>query len=82
MSSMLGCQVIPSLPLPFPPDAQQIILMRAVVESGATTALEGTDRHAIMDILVERGYMIKNYCPEALSVYQFSMSHQGMEAIK
>ena len=69
-------------PLPFPPDAQEIALMSAVENGGIAVASEGTDRYAIMDILVERGFMIKNYCPEALSVYQFSMSHQGMEAIK
>ena len=82
MSSMLGCQVIPSLPLPFPPDAQQIILMRAVVESGATTALEGTDRHAAMTVLVDGGFLSRLHCPTALGVHQFQVTSAGLEVLQ
>ncbi len=71
------------LPLPFPPDSQQVALMQAIVKGGNhAIASEGTDRYDLFEKLVEGGYMARVHCPGALGVHQFSVTLQGLEVIQ
>lgn len=70
------------LPLPFPPDPQQIELLRWAAENGGhAIASEGTARFECLSHLVDSGHMSKHLCEKALGVYQFSVTNQGREAI-
>ncbi|RLA19356.1 MAG: hypothetical protein DRQ56_05570 [Gammaproteobacteria bacterium] len=70
------------LPLPFPPDRQQVELMRAVAGTGVAVASPGTDLYATLAVLCEGGFMSKVFCPAALGVYQFHVTVAGLEVLQ
>lgn len=72
----------PDLLLPFPPDAQQVELMRAVVGTGVAIASPGTDLYATMAVLCEGGFMSRVHCPRALGVSQFQVTAAGLEVLQ
>lgn len=70
------------LPLPFPADEQQISQLRAVLLAGGhMVASPGTEKFEKLNHLVPGGYVEKHHCESALGVYQFSITHKGMEAL-
>ena len=69
--------------LPFAPDPQQIEHMREVFSQGNhAIASQGTDRYKVFNLLVNAGYMRKEFCPKSLRVYQFSVSLHGVKIIE
>lgn len=70
------------LPLPFPPDAQQMVFLEIAADRGCLIASPGTDRFEALQILVDGGYLLPHYCESALGVYQFILTKQGVGSIE
>lgn len=71
------------MPLPFPPDDQQIELIREIIEAGGhSIASEGTDRFEACSHLVDSGLLARHHCPAAEGVHQFSVTYAGREAVR
>ena len=68
--------------LPFPPDQQQVGLMRLVIDGRGAIASEGTDRFELLSHLAEGGFVSKVHCPMALGVFQFSVTLAGLEVLQ
>lgn len=65
------------LPLPFPPDAQQIETLEQIAVDGGTIASEGTERFEIFSHMVDLGLLRRIHSPEAGDVYQFTITLKG-----
>lgn len=70
------------LPLPFPPDPQQVAMIETIAVERCVIASQGTDRFDALSILVEGGYLAAAYCPKAQGVYQFTLTAQGLEVLQ
>jgi len=69
--------------LPFPPDPQQISLMRSIVDDGNyLVASDGTHRFELCCQLADGGYMRRDHCPRAGGVHQFSVTRKGRAVIE
>ena len=69
------------LPLPFPADEQEKLLMAAMTDAG-TVASEGTDRYELLCILVDRGLVSKHYAEGiAGGIHCFQPTAAGLEAL-
>lgn len=71
------------IPLPFPPDEQQVLLMTGILEEGNyAIASPGTDYFEACEHLAKGHYLSMHHCPMAQGVYQFSVTAKGREAIQ
>lgn len=68
--------------IPFPPDAQQLDILRSVAADGGTIASEGSERFELFNHLVDQGLLQRIYSKGACKVYQFTPTLQGMELIQ
>ncbi|MEM0953329.1 MAG: hypothetical protein AAGI24_04235 [Pseudomonadota bacterium] len=68
-------------PLPFPPDAQQLVTLSQMVDVGGwACAVEGSPRFDLYEQLLERGW-VKRRWAEGVGAFMYDVTKAGREAL-